>query len=142
MYTIDEQLMMALRSYLSTVMTVCSTIVVISAVTPVFTVCLVPIIIYYAYQQNFFTVRARSLSEYRVVEFSTFLYLSLLQMTYRELKRLDSVNRSPIYALLGETIDGVATIRAYAAEPSLVGRLTRMLDLQQVRTSGGGSLLL
>ena len=55
-YTLDEQLMMALRSYLSTVMSVCSTIVLISAVTPYFTICLVPMIIYYGYQQNFFTV--------------------------------------------------------------------------------------
>ena len=52
-------------------------------------------------------------------------------MTYRELKRLDSVSRSPIYALLGETIDGVATIRAHAAEPTLVLRLMNMLDNQQ-----------
>lgn len=98
---------MALRSYLSTIMSVCLTIVLISAVTPLFTICLVPMIIYYGYQQNFFT------------------------MTYRELKRLDSVNRSPLYALLGETIDGVATIRAYSAEGSLLRRLTSMLDLQQ-----------
>jgi ATP-binding cassette subfamily C (CFTR/MRP) protein 1 len=52
-------------------------------------------------------------------------------MTYRELKRLDSVSRSPIYALLGETIDGVATIRAHASEPTLVLRLKKMLDIQQ-----------
>ena len=55
-----------------------------------------------------------------------------MKMTYRELKRLDSVNRSPLYALLGETIDGVATIRAYSAEGSLLRRLTTILDLQQV----------
>lgn len=108
MYTVDEQLMMSLRSYLTTIMSVCSTIVVISTITPAFTLCLIPIIIYYVYQQNFFT------------------------MTYRELKRLDSVNRSPLYALLGETVDGVATIRAYGAEKSLMLRLATMLDLQQV----------
>jgi hypothetical protein len=56
MYTVDEQLMMALRSYLSTFMSVCSTIVVVSAVTPVFTLCLIPILIYYGHQQSFFTV--------------------------------------------------------------------------------------
>jgi hypothetical protein len=48
--------MMALRSYLGTILTVISTIVVISGVTPTFTLCLVPIIIYYMGQQNFFTV--------------------------------------------------------------------------------------
>ena len=52
-------------------------------------------------------------------------------MTYRELKRLDSVNRSPIYALLGETIDGVATIRAFCGETALMSRLRAMLDTQQ-----------
>ena len=52
-------------------------------------------------------------------------------MTYRELKRLDSVSRSPIYALLGETIDGVATIRAHASEQTLILRLKKMLDVQQ-----------
>jgi ATP-binding cassette, subfamily C (CFTR/MRP), member 1 len=52
-------------------------------------------------------------------------------MTYRELKRLDSVSRSPMYALLGETIDGVATIRAYCGEAALMRRLKTMLDTQQ-----------
>lgn len=90
-------------------MNVVSTIIVISGVTPVFLVCLVPIIMFYGSQQNFFT------------------------QTYRELKRLDSVNRSPIFALLGESIDGATTIRAYDSGPTLMNRLKKMLDLQQVR---------
>eukprot|EP00934_Nitzschia_sp_Nitz4_P007307 Nitzschia sp. Nitz4//scaffold4_size323378//100305//104932//NITZ4_000644-RA/size323378-snap-gene-0.448-mRNA-1//-1//CDS//3329553351//7297//frame0 len=107
MDTVDNQLMFAMRSYLSTILSVCSAVIVVSSVTPMFTVCLIPVFAFYAAQQRFFT------------------------MTYRELKRLDSINRSPLYALLGETVDGVATIRAYSAESSLILRLTRMLNLQQ-----------
>lgn len=60
-----------------------------------------------------------------------FIFSQHLQITYRELKRIDSVNRSPIYALLGETVDGVAVIRAFGAQQSLIRRLASMLDLQQ-----------
>jgi ABC-type multidrug transport system fused ATPase/permease subunit len=56
MYTIDSQLMAALRSYLTTIMSVCSTVVVISGVTPAFAICLIPIFLFYASQQKFFTV--------------------------------------------------------------------------------------
>ena len=56
---------------------------------------------------------------------------SFFTRTYRELKRLDSVTRSPIYALLGETLDGVLTIRAFGAENSLCNRMVSMLDIQQ-----------
>lgn len=47
------------------------------------------------------------------------------------MKRLDSVTRSPIYALLGESIDGVACIRAFSAQKSMTERLKVMLDEQQ-----------
>jgi len=107
MYTIDEQLVATLRSYLATLANVFSTIIVISGVTPIFTLCLIPILIFYAMQQAYFT------------------------MTYRELKRLDSIGRSPIYALLGETLDGVTTIRAFGAQSTLANRLETMLDRQQ-----------
>ena len=51
--------------------------------------------------------------------------------TYRELKRLDSVSRSPLFALLGETLDGISTIRAYDAEPALLKKIIEMMDTQQ-----------
>ncbi|VEU33619.1 unnamed protein product [Pseudo-nitzschia multistriata] len=107
MYTIDSNLVTSMRSYISTLLSVVSALVVNTGVSPAFTISIIPLIFYYAAQQRFFT------------------------MTYRELKRLDSVSRSPIYALLGETIDGVATIRAHDGEESLMRRLQKMLDVQQ-----------
>jgi ATP-binding cassette subfamily C (CFTR/MRP) protein 1 len=107
MYTVEEQWVVSARSYLSTMMTVLGTIIVVVSVTPAFLFGLVPVVVFYLRQQDFFT------------------------MAYRELKRLDSVSRSPIYALLGETIDGVLTIRAFCAQPGLNARMVRMLDIQQ-----------
>jgi ATP-binding cassette subfamily C (CFTR/MRP) protein 1 len=107
MYTVDEQLIVSGRSYLATMMSVLSTILVVASVTPVFILGLAPVVVFYLHQQSFFT------------------------MTYRELKRLDSVTRSPIYALLGETLDGVLTIRAFNAQDTLNDRMVSMLNIQQ-----------
>ena len=38
-----------------------------------------------------------------------------LQSTAREIKRLDSITRSPVYAQFGEALNGLPTIRAYKA---------------------------
>lgn len=38
------------------------------------------------------------------------------QTTAREVKRMDSITRSPVYAQLGEALNGLATIRAYKAQ--------------------------
>lgn len=107
MYTADEKLMPDLSTYLATLFSVFSTIAVIAGVTPVFLIFLAPMIMFYVSEQKFFTI------------------------TYRELKRLDSVNRSPIYALLGESVDGVSVIRSFSAQDSLFHRLVRMLNTQQ-----------
>lgn len=106
-YTIDEQLVNTFSMYTRTLFSVLSTVVVIAGVTPVFLLFLFPMILYYMKEQAFFTV------------------------SYRELKRLDSSTRSPLYALLGESVDGVAVIRAFAAEGSLTQRMTGMLNNQQ-----------
>ena len=44
----------------------------------------------------------------------------LCRMTNIELKRIDSVTRSPLYAQIGESLTGMATIRAYREEGRFV----------------------
>lgn len=41
--------------------------------------------------------------------------IHILQSTSREVKRLDSITRSPVYAQFGEALNGLSTIRAYKA---------------------------
>ncbi|XP_049415408.1 ABC transporter C family member 2-like [Solanum stenotomum] len=47
-----------------------------------------------------------------VLFYGAYLYY---QSTAREVKRLDSISRSPVYAQFGEALNGLATIRAYKA---------------------------
>ncbi|XP_073003248.1 ABC transporter C family member 2-like [Typha latifolia] len=47
-----------------------------------------------------------------ILFYSAYLYY---QTTAREVKRLDSITRSPVYAQFGEALNGLSTIRAYKA---------------------------
>nr|AAF19743.1 Similar to gb/AF008124 Arabidopsis thaliana glutathione S-conjugate transporting ATPase (AtMRP1) and contains two PF/00664 ABC transporter transmembrane regions and two PF/00005 ABC transporter structures [Arabidopsis thaliana] len=47
-----------------------------------------------------------------ILFYATYIYY---QSTSREVRRLDSVTRSPIYALFGEALNGLSSIRAYKA---------------------------
>lgn len=54
--------------------------------------------------------------------------LYCLQSTAREVKRLDSVTRSPVYAQFGEALNGLSTIRAYKAYDRMSAINGRSMD--------------
>lgn len=86
---IDNSLPATLQSAISTLFAVINIVFVIGTVTPWFLICALPLsFLYRAYQQYY-------------------LHSS------RELQRLTSLSRSPIFALFGETLNGLSTIRAY-----------------------------
>lgn len=49
-----------------------------------------------------------------------------------QLRRLDSVTRSPIYSHFGETLEGVVTIRAFGAQPRFAALNLRVLHANQL----------
>ena len=58
----------------------------------------------------------------------TFIKQRFYVATSRQLKRIDSVKRSPIYAHFSETISGVSTIRAYNREDAFVDKADVLVD--------------
>lgn len=50
------------------------------------------------------------------------------QKSAQELKRLDSVTRSPIYSHFAESVAGLATIRAYRRQGAFVEESGRRVD--------------
>ncbi|ORZ17222.1 multi drug resistance-associated protein MRP [Absidia repens] len=88
-HTVDEVLPRSFGAYFRVLFYVVATIGIIAFSTPFFMVMIVPIGFIYMYVQRY--------------------YLT----TSRELKRLDSVGKSPVYSHFQETISGVSTIRAY-----------------------------
>ncbi|KAH6830702.1 multidrug resistance-associated protein 2 [Perilla frutescens var. hirtella] len=58
-----------------------------------------------------------TMSLWAIMPLLVLFYVAYLyyQSTAREVKRLDSVSRSPVYAQFGEALNGLSTIRAYKA---------------------------
>jgi ATP-binding cassette, subfamily C (CFTR/MRP), member 1 len=89
MYRIDEVLARTFNMLFVNAARSCYTLIIISVGSPPFIALILPLALMYWYIQRYYL------------------------RTSRELKRLDSVSRSPIYAHFQETLGGVSTIRAY-----------------------------
>ncbi|KAF9181719.1 hypothetical protein BGZ50_005356 [Haplosporangium sp. Z 11] len=102
----DNQLSESYRMFTGTASMVLSTFILISVIFPYFLIPLVPMLIFYYYAAVYY----RSSS--------------------RELKRLDSILRSSLYAHFSETLSGLATIRAYRVQERFIGRNAYFIDLE------------
>ncbi|XP_030512712.1 ABC transporter C family member 12-like isoform X9 [Rhodamnia argentea] len=60
-----------------------------------------------------------------ILFYAAYLYY---QTTSREVKRLDSITRSPVYAQFGEALNGLSTIRAYKAYDRLATINAKAMD--------------
>ncbi len=86
---LDVTIPMNLRMLCNQLYNVVGTIFVICFANPLFIAVVLPIALMYYFLQKFYVTTAR------------------------QVKRMESITRSPIYSHFGETINGAATIRAY-----------------------------
>ncbi|XP_076338372.1 multidrug-Resistance like Protein 1 isoform X1 [Tachypleus tridentatus] len=105
--TLDITIPMNLRSFLACFLQVLATLFVISLETPIFLVVILPMAVVYYLVQKFYIA------------------------TSRQLKRLESITRSPIFSHFSETLAGVSTIRAYNAQERFVQESNARVDTNQ-----------
>ncbi|KAL9925478.1 multidrug-Resistance like Protein 1 isoform 4-T6 [Glossina fuscipes fuscipes] len=106
--SVDQTLPIIIDEGIYCAFEVLATIVVISISTPIFLAVIIPIAFLYYFAQRFYVA------------------------TSRQLMRLESVSRSPIYSHFGETITGVSTIRAYAVQDRFIDESDNKVDKNQV----------
>ncbi|KAK9886060.1 hypothetical protein WA026_014842 [Henosepilachna vigintioctopunctata] len=104
---LDNVLPMTIRGWITCLFGVLGTLFVISYSSPPFMIVILVCGVLYYFIQRFY------------VE------------TSRQLKRLESVSRSPIYSHFGETITGVSAIRAYSQQDRFIAESDGKLDQNQ-----------
>lgn len=102
--TIDNVLPELIRNWMNSFFVVLAGLFVIAYSTPIFLVVLIPLMIVYYFLQRFYIPSSR------------------------QLKRLESTTRSPIFANFSETISGASTIRAYRQEDRFMNKSNDLVD--------------
>ncbi|XP_043228721.1 multidrug resistance-associated protein 1-like [Amphibalanus amphitrite] len=105
--TLDNALPMVISDCIVCFCTVLGTLFAICFATPIFLAVVAPVLVVY--------------------NLARVVYVS----TSRQLKRLESVSRSPIYSHFGETISGAATIRAFGKVPEFTLKSEELVDDNQ-----------
>uniref|UniRef100_UPI00398F13F5 ATP-binding cassette sub-family C member 3-like isoform X3 n=1 Tax=Pristiophorus japonicus TaxID=55135 RepID=UPI00398F13F5 len=106
-HVIDEVIPLTFQMFLATFFNSLSTMLVVMVSTPWFTLLILPLAIVYFFVQRFYVA------------------------TSRQLKRLESVSRSPIYSHFSETITGSSVIRAYGREKNFILLNDTKMDTNQ-----------
>ncbi|KAI1698658.1 ABC transporter transmembrane region domain-containing protein [Ditylenchus destructor] len=101
---VDSILTISFRYFVQCAIGIISTLTIIIIATPVFVVAIVPLAVIY------------------------YLSLKFYVPTSRQLKRLESVNRSPIYSHFGETIQGASSIRAFGKTNEFCSEIENRVD--------------
>ncbi|KAG6802309.1 multidrug resistance-associated protein 1 [Apis mellifera caucasica] len=105
---IDNTLPSILRSWITCLFGVIATLVVISFSTPIFISVIIPISVIYYFVQRLYVASSR------------------------QLKRLESVSRSPIYSHFSETVSGAQMIRAFGVQERFINESESKVDFNQV----------
>lgn len=103
--TVDKDLPGSFSRFVTLTASIGATVIVQAIILPWTLIGAVPIFILYAILQQFY------------------------RHTSRELKRLDSISKSPVYAHLSETLTGISTIRAYNAQRRFLTISQEKVDL-------------
>jgi ABC-type multidrug transport system fused ATPase/permease subunit len=108
MYMIDESIPESLFWCIFCFFIILSIVVVISYTTPVFLSVVIPIALFYFLSQRYYVT------------------------TSRQVMRLESISRSPIFSHFQETLAGTSTIRAYQQQDLFIDENERRVDSNQL----------
>ncbi|XP_023610594.1 canalicular multispecific organic anion transporter 1 [Myotis lucifugus] len=105
--TVDDTLPVSLRSWILCFLGIVSTLFMICLATPAFIIVVIPLGIIYVSVQIFYVA------------------------TSRQLRRLDSVTRSPLYSFFSETVSGLPVIRAFQHQHRFLKHSEELIDTNQ-----------